>query len=416
MQLSNSDMDDLFRDAAEKYPLKTDNADWEKVAAKLDETPKQTTAGFPLGRTVVALLLLAFLSGSAWYFTHSLNSENATEKKSLTARTSQTSVQQNTSVQNNNSVAFTKHPSILTANERTVNNLRSVPVIMSASGGTSVPADLSLKPATDRIDAANTNKTFEVNTQLSQVQQSNVTAPPIELPMHSHYVKNFNTAVAANEKQALTNADNNTSTIIKTTPQKGKKFYLTAMVGIDKSHVSLQKFAKTGSSYGITAGYNINSHFSIEAGVFSSSKNYYTGAQYFNTAKFNSPSYVKWDWFNGECRMLEIPVLIRYNFTPAKKAQWFAAAGVSSYLMNKEVYNYQYHSYGQIKFGSKTYDHSSKDWLGAMQLSAGVEKTLTKNSSIRIEPYMRMPIKKMGYGDLPISSVGLNIGFRKNLF
>ena len=35
MQQADSDMDDLFRKAAQDYPLKTDNADWEKVRSYL---------------------------------------------------------------------------------------------------------------------------------------------------------------------------------------------------------------------------------------------------------------------------------------------------------------------------------------------------------------------------------------------
>ncbi len=38
MQDINDDMDDLFRKAAEQYPLKTDGADWQKVFAGLQET------------------------------------------------------------------------------------------------------------------------------------------------------------------------------------------------------------------------------------------------------------------------------------------------------------------------------------------------------------------------------------------
>ena len=39
MEHVNGDMEDLFRRAAEKYPLRTDGADWDRLAAALDKDP-----------------------------------------------------------------------------------------------------------------------------------------------------------------------------------------------------------------------------------------------------------------------------------------------------------------------------------------------------------------------------------------
>src|SRR5687768_3129292 len=35
MQFVNDDMDDIFRRAAEEYPLQTDNPDWDKLVSKM---------------------------------------------------------------------------------------------------------------------------------------------------------------------------------------------------------------------------------------------------------------------------------------------------------------------------------------------------------------------------------------------
>ena len=37
MKDNNGDMDDLFRRASDKYPLRTDSADWDRLANALDE-------------------------------------------------------------------------------------------------------------------------------------------------------------------------------------------------------------------------------------------------------------------------------------------------------------------------------------------------------------------------------------------
>jgi hypothetical protein len=39
MKYNNGDMDDLFRRASERYPLRTDSADWDRLASALDGGP-----------------------------------------------------------------------------------------------------------------------------------------------------------------------------------------------------------------------------------------------------------------------------------------------------------------------------------------------------------------------------------------
>src|SRR6476620_10411424 len=62
MQYVNDDMDDLFRRAAENYPLDTKSADWDKIAAELNLKPDKTNNGNTKDRRFLWLLLLLPLS------------------------------------------------------------------------------------------------------------------------------------------------------------------------------------------------------------------------------------------------------------------------------------------------------------------------------------------------------------------
>src|SRR6478672_2305281 len=62
MQYVNDDMDDLFRRAAENYPLDTKSADWDKIAAELDIKPEKTKDSVFRDRRFLWLLLLLPLS------------------------------------------------------------------------------------------------------------------------------------------------------------------------------------------------------------------------------------------------------------------------------------------------------------------------------------------------------------------
>ena len=44
--MNENELDDLFRQASEKYPLRTDSADWDKLARALDGDENRACAPF----------------------------------------------------------------------------------------------------------------------------------------------------------------------------------------------------------------------------------------------------------------------------------------------------------------------------------------------------------------------------------
>jgi hypothetical protein len=116
--------------------------------------------------------------------------------------------------------------------------------------------------------------------------------------------------------------------------------------------------------------------------------------------------------------MIELPVSLRYSFSEGKKKNFFAGAGLSSYLMQEENYQYTYRylSSGYRTTYHKTYKNQSRNWFSVMQLSAGFLSPLGKIGSLRVEPYYTFPLGGIGYGELPLSSFGLRVGITTNRF
>ena len=114
--------------------------------------------------------------------------------------------------------------------------------------------------------------------------------------------------------------------------------------------------------------------------------------------------------------MWEIPVNVRYNFNKGPKVTWFATTGLSTYLMSHENYTYQY-EYNWLTENSNWNIHKpSQYWFSIVNLSAGFEKRVGKIGSLRLEPYMRIPLSGIGTGSLPILSGGVNIGLTHPLW
>ena len=116
---------------------------------------------------------------------------------------------------------------------------------------------------------------------------------------------------------------------------------------------------------------------------------------------------------SGYCNMFEIPVNVRYNFIKAEKTTWFANAGISSYLMKKENYDYHYQSYGVYGYGNKEYKNTTNNLLSVAHLSVGIQKKLGLIGDLRIEPYVKLPLNGVGIGSMPLRSTGIYLGITR---
>jgi hypothetical protein len=48
--------------------------------------------------------------------------------------------------------------------------------------------------------------------------------------------------------------------------------------------------------------------------------------------------------------------------------------------------------------------------------STGVTKPLNKTIDLRIEPYLKIPVKGVGVGSLSLQSAGVQVGITKTIF
>jgi len=225
--------------------------------------------------------------------------------------------------------------------------------------------------------------------------------------------KDSATATAISDKETIDIADKAKKQVITIKPTD-HYFYAGLIAGGDMSFVKYQKTQPPGYNIGLLAGYKFKK-LSIESGLLFVKKNYYSDGEYFdksNIPYFNNAKILTVD---GYCRMFEIPLNIKYDFIEKKRHSFFATAGLSSYLMNKEFYNYDYIKDGAWHNGSRAYMHSTQNWFSILNLSAGYQLRTGSKTSIRIEPYYKAPLSGVGTGSLPVSSVGINAGVTRQI-
>ena len=221
---------------------------------------------------------------------------------------------------------------------------------------------------------------------------------------HNEEKKYFNPQLEPVANKAKLNNRNNNE----------RGFYAGIMFGVDMSSVHFQS-AKTGGTAGFIIGYAFNKKWSIESGLLWDTKRVYDDGTYFNPPGYTPTNGVTITAVNGKSRLYELPINMKYTIISGKH-NLFATAGISSYLMRSENYDYEYMQNNQPGgHNYLSYTNETKNWFSVANFSIGYTHKLGGVGSIRVEPYLKLPLANLGTANMPIMSTGLNIGFTKPL-
>jgi cytoskeletal protein RodZ len=188
------------------------------------------------------------------------------------------------------------------------------------------------------------------------------------------------------------------------------------MAGPDLSFISKSEMMKNPSLLlSIMLEYRFSKRFSVQAGVAKSSKLYNaTGAQYEWPDAWYSQK-ARPTEIDANCKVLDIPINLRFDISQRPQSRWFATSGISSYRMLNEKYNYTYppQTWG-IKWPS--WEGSTGNyWFGVLNMSMGFERQIGRNLSIQAEPYLKLPLAGVGLGKIKLNTSGIFISARYRL-
>ena len=173
--------------------------------------------------------------------------------------------------------------------------------------------------------------------------------------------------------------------------------------------------SKGGLSFGMGLNYKISKLISAGTGIYYSQKKYTSDSHsYYTTEKPFSTwaSYSK--QIDADCNVIDIPLNLNVQLSKTKKTGIIASAGLSSYIMLSEKYNFIYNSTQSYPSAGREYQikNENKHILSIVNLSVGVEKPIGNQSSIVIQPYAKLPLSGIGQGETELKSFG--IGFQLN--
>src|SRR4029078_3524934 len=102
-----------------------------------------------------------------------------------------------------------------------------------------------------------------------------------------------------------------------------------------------------------------------------------------------------------------IPVKLSYNFATRNRSNWFAGAGLSSYLMKREDYLYEYESNTGTYYHAYETKNENKHYFSVLNLSGGYSYQLSNTISLSAEPYLEVPLTGIGVGKVHLNSGGV---------
>ena len=453
--MQSEEFDNKIREAAEHHHPEYDEKAWGKMEKLLDKHLPQEKDD---RRRIIFLLLLFLVLGgsSAWlliskpwekakYSVQAKKKDTGQSNSTISSTTTTTDKNKNTTGQFNKADKGRTNDEVAAESNRQIS---ATPVVKEY--GTATVTDFNEKQKktnTFSIAPVNKRRDNENNLTVSKMadknvlhndkkteksQQERITGDDTKIVVANSVVANNpdnnlveqvvnkNVAISKNFEEYSKGPDNTKAVSIKNEPltqtpaakkannKKNNSFFFTLSAGPDVSTAGSDRLGKLKLLAGAGLGYTFKNRFTIRTGFYTGRKIYTASPdEYHPPADFRT-YYPYLEKVDANCKVFEIPLLLSYTFGKSSKQNWFASAGLSSYLMKKETYNYFYKQtvWGQTLNRKWIIENQNKHYFSVFTLSGGYQRSVSKNVFVTIEPYIKLPLSGVGYGKVKLNSGG----------
>ncbi|WP_144051857.1 hypothetical protein [Fibrisoma limi] len=200
--------------------------------------------------------------------------------------------------------------------------------------------------------------------------------------------------------------------------QKGLS--IRAVVSPDLSGIGLRNFSKPGTNVGLMLEYRMARRWSGQIGILHSTKIYRANGDAYEWPPYNvfgpEPATV-----DGRCNMLDIPINLRYDLIVRPRpngsvARWFVSGGVTSYVMLREDYKYNYKNPNNPHIKYRDWSTKTGPYgLSQLNMSVGYEHPFSQRLSGQLEPFIKAPLRGIGVYKYNLLSTGAFLSIRYRL-
>lgn len=193
-----------------------------------------------------------------------------------------------------------------------------------------------------------------------------------------------------------------------TAQTRDPRWNISLAIGPDWGTVGFKQWTKPGIDAGIFASYRFAKKWSVTSGI-SLSSTIYVAAPGDYHPKVDNWSSIDLQQIDASCRILDIPINLRYDLYEHNGNRIFASTGISSFWMKRENYVYEYHVSGNIQRQSSVYRNDNRHLFSVWNISAGYETKISPHFSLQATPFIKLPLHGIGYGRVRLTSTGIRI-------
>jgi len=404
---TEKDLDNLFKKGLEEpgnYKHYQEE-DWDSLETMLDKQKKRSGIIYwlPILSGVAALLILAF----GWYFIiRGTDKNHASQLTGITKHHSESNI--------------ADHSGTITQNQ-----------IIPGTGGRPIQQQVVLNkkfrlPEKGLINTGSTkNKSFltlsAVDAGRGNTGTDNdhiaINNSAVELTAVNKSVfdsDELNNSIVFNTLKLPVDKASNTANkkIIKNQPGFNPRMAITVLASSTLNGVGSFSQSKAGADAGLLFSIGVTKKFTLSTGAVYAKTPYLTDFYNYHTAyqfKTNPES------VNADCRILDIPLNIDYQLLSKSRNKLSVGSGLSSYIMLRENYHYNYTVPGTPGPTDFNVINKNQYFMGVLNLEATYQRQINSKLSLAVQPYLKMPLTDIGNGEVKLQSTGVAVGLSWNI-
>lgn len=226
-------------------------------------------------------------------------------------------------------------------------------------------------------------------------------------------------SVAAHPKEDTVPVSTNVK-VIKSIRGFTSKLTLSVLAAPDVNSVNkISNGGQVGTNFGLQFSIQLSKRLSLSSGAFYAVKPYQTSSGNY------TPQTANW-WVSkfgssgkpvnvvANCKVLDIPLDVNYLLFSNAGNKLMIGSGLSSYFMLNETYHF---SFADPSVNSSRFEINNRNQhiLGVINVNATYERKVNNRFGILVQPYLKLPITQIGFGQVDLQSTGVAVGLSWNI-
>lgn len=418
-------IEQLFQEKAEKYNISYHEEDWQKLEKRLDNLDQQYVNRKKRWTVAAAVILVFSLLAYSNYqnylkineLNEKLNNQQITNVPSDNAPTSDSDeiTDNQGSESENESIAATDTP-------ENQNNNEASPGLTSEEDQQQANAERGTTVADSTVGDRGSNY-LAANSFTRISPESEPACPECDLaesqnmlqPTVADLVKSGNDKpIRKSDPTPIAAMHPPVDSENQLMQRKPSRVTIGVLFAPDMSTVgSISNFQNPGYKLGISVEYNLTENLGLSVGAMHSTVNYVASGREYNPGIYWKDG-IRPDEAIAQCVLIDIPVSLKFNFAHFDHSRLYGTVGLSTYIMLNEDYQFKYQNYDSDLIQNWSGRTGTSHWMSNAGISIGYELDVSPNFSIRAEPFIKAPIREVGWGNVKLYSLGsfLSINYK----